>query len=151
MDTEVRRTHARQIIDTVQYLTLATISEQGDPWNAPVFFAHDGYRTFYWGSRRKVQHSQNIRANGKGYIVIYDSTITPGEGRAVYIQAKCEELSDMKEIKAAADLLHERYGESYMVPEKMQNNPVHRLYKAEIVRVWVKNEEIDVREEIFDL
>lgn len=151
MNAETQRAQARKIIDTVQYITLATISEDGEPWNAPVFFAHDDYQTFYWGSRRAVQHSQNICANGKGYIVIYDSTITAGQGRAVYIRAKCQELSDIAEVKTAASLLHKRYGESYMNPERMLDDPTHRLYKAELQQVWVKNGDIDVRDEVFEL
>jgi nitroimidazol reductase NimA-like FMN-containing flavoprotein (pyridoxamine 5'-phosphate oxidase superfamily) len=151
MNADKRRAEVRQIVDKIKYITLATVSEANDPWNAPVFFAHQEYRTFYWGSRRAVQHSQNIRSNGKGYIVIYDSTIPPGKGRAVYIQAKCEELSDPEEIKLAVKLLHDRYGETYMVAEKMRTNPTHRLYKATLQRAWVKNEDIDVREEVTDL
>lgn len=152
MEAEARQVPARQIIDTIKYLTLATVSKNGEPWNAPVFFAHDAYTSFYWGSRRKeAQHSHNIRANGKGYIVIYDSTIIPGNGRAVYIQAKCEELDSLEEIKFAIGLLHERFGESYMTPEDVQGTSPLRLYKATLERAWIKNETIDVREEVSGL
>jgi general stress protein 26 len=71
---------ARQILDTIVYATLATVSADGDPWNTPLAIYHfDSDYILYWASWQKNQHSQNIRANGKAFVVVYDST--PADGK----------------------------------------------------------------------
>jgi len=51
---------ARQIIDANSYIVLATANGDGRPWATPVWFAHDGYRDFYWISRPGARHSGNL-------------------------------------------------------------------------------------------
>lgn len=41
---------ARAIVDSNAYMTLATANEDGRPWASPVWYAHAGYREFYWVS-----------------------------------------------------------------------------------------------------
>jgi predicted pyridoxine 5'-phosphate oxidase superfamily flavin-nucleotide-binding protein len=43
---------ARHVIDASQYLVLATVDEHGVPWASPVWYAHEGYREFFWVSRQ---------------------------------------------------------------------------------------------------
>ena len=42
---------AKEIIERVIYITIASISDDGRPWNAPVFSAYDEDFSFYWGWR----------------------------------------------------------------------------------------------------
>ena len=44
---------AREVIDSNPYLVLGTVDEDGVPRVSPVFFGQDGYRDFYWVSRRR--------------------------------------------------------------------------------------------------
>ena len=37
---------AREIIDSNQYMTLATADADGRPWASPVWFAHERYTEF---------------------------------------------------------------------------------------------------------
>jgi Pyridoxamine 5'-phosphate oxidase len=72
------------------YITIATVSDSGDPWNSPVacFHFNDDY-VFYWASWQENQHSRNIRANNKAFIAVFDSTPSNGQPTEdVYIQAK---------------------------------------------------------------
>jgi len=84
---------AKTVIKKISYITVATVSEDGMPWNAPVFAAYDENYNFYWGTYRDSQKSKNIRHNKNVYLVIYDSNDPPGEGFGVYIKATAEELT----------------------------------------------------------
>jgi hypothetical protein len=143
-----RTLYAKSLIQRLNYLTLATTDNSGQPWNTPVFCAYDGKKTFYWGSRQNTQHSQNIAQEARGFIVIYDSTVEPYHGEAVYAQVLCEELGEPREIAQAIELLHARLGESYMTPADVQGSAEHRLYKATVINAWIKDPERDVREEV---
>src|SRR5215211_4153515 len=59
---------ARSIVDSNLYATLATADAEGRPWASPVWFAHDGYRDFFWVSRPEARHSRNVsaRASSRG-------------------------------------------------------------------------------------
>jgi general stress protein 26 len=67
---------AKAVLDTIKYITVATSNKDGEPWNTPVAGFHfDGDYTLYWASWQDNQHSQNIRANGKAFVVVYDSPL----------------------------------------------------------------------------
>ncbi|MFD0532754.1 pyridoxamine 5'-phosphate oxidase family protein [Actinomadura luteofluorescens] len=78
---------ARTVIDGNRYMTLGTSEADHRPRLSPVYFTHAGYRTFYWVSSPDARHSGNIAARPEVAIVIYDSTVEIGQGRAVYIDA----------------------------------------------------------------
>src|SRR5437879_8726165 len=88
---------ASAILAQVPYITLATVGPGGWPWNTPVYAAFDEASHFFWVSAREAQHSQNIRANQRVAIVVYDSTVPPNTGKGVYIQATASELTDVGE------------------------------------------------------
>jgi pyridoxine/pyridoxamine 5'-phosphate oxidase len=83
---------AREIIDSCQYLTLATAAEDGHPWASPVWFSHEDYTWFVWVSKRGARHSRNLAVRPEAGIVIFDSTVPMGAGQAVYVEAIVEEL-----------------------------------------------------------
>lgn len=146
-------TKAKSILNHICYATLATVSADGQPWNSPVYCAYDDDYNIYWGSHIDSQHSQNIRANGKAFIVVYDSTIEPGFGEGVYIQAKVVELTDKNEIAAAHKLIQNRRPSPYWKLEEVQpDKPVH-LLKAIPQKIWIncdgqkEGQYIDVRVE----
>jgi pyridoxine/pyridoxamine 5'-phosphate oxidase len=84
---------ARALIDSCQYLTLATADGDGRPWASPVWYAHEGYTRFVWVSKPDARHSRNLAARPEAGIVIFDSTVPMGQGQAVYVEAAVEELT----------------------------------------------------------
>ena len=90
---------ARAIIDEIAFMTLATVDAEGMPWASPVWFAHDDYAEFLWISRPNTRHSQNIAANPKVAIVIYDTRTPIDTGRGVYLEAEAGEVTDDAEIE----------------------------------------------------
>src|SRR5690242_1131299 len=91
---------ARELLRSIEHATVATVCADGQPWNTPVFFAHkDG--EIYWSSRDDAQHSENIRANRRAFIVIYDSNRPDETAAALYIEAHVSELTDEGSIQTA--------------------------------------------------
>ncbi len=147
-------TKAKELIKKIPYITIATISKDGHPWNAPVFAAYDENYNFYWGTDKNSQKSKNIVFNKNVFLVIYDSNDHPGEGFGVYIKAVAEELTDPKEIEMAHKLICYRHIVPYWKLEEVQGDTPIRLYKATLEKVWVNgegqenNHYIDTRVEI---
>jgi uncharacterized protein YhbP (UPF0306 family) len=56
---------AKEIIELILYITIATVSKDGTPWNSPVYSAFDEDYNFYWASDQNGQHSKNIAENDK--------------------------------------------------------------------------------------
>ena len=130
---------ARELIDSVQYLTLATADEAGRPWASPVWFAHEGYERFLWVSKPDALHSRNLAARPEVGIVIFDSTVPAGSGQAVYADAVAEQLAEGEDEEALAifSARSEAIGapawtvESVRVPSRL------RLYRATVSALWV--------------
>ena len=150
----IPNTKAKAILDSIKYATIATVSNDGQPWNTPVAVFHfDDDYTFYWASWKDNQHSQNIRANGKAFVVVYDSTPADGKPSAgVYIQTEAFELTDEPEVMQAAqvfkdDLYNPSDGKEYLADKP------RRIYKAVPQKIWMNEDDqingnfVDVRKE----
>ncbi|MEU9877892.1 pyridoxamine 5'-phosphate oxidase family protein [Streptomyces phaeochromogenes] len=78
---------ARDIVDANRYMVLATADQAGMPWSSPVYFAHRGYREFFWVSSPQATHSRNIAVRPQVGIVVFDSSVAIGTGQGVYMSA----------------------------------------------------------------
>lgn len=146
---------AQEIIDKILYVTIASVDGNGQPWNSPVFSAHDENLNFYWGSHIDSQHSKNIKDTGKVFLVIYDSTVEAGAGEGVYVEAAAGEILDPVEIKRVHKLLQGRRPVPYWkLNEVVAPAPV-RLFKATPSQIWMNDDGerdgqyIDVRKEVW--
>jgi nitroimidazol reductase NimA-like FMN-containing flavoprotein (pyridoxamine 5'-phosphate oxidase superfamily) len=141
---------ARAIIDDISYITVATTDKNGEPWNTPVAGYHfDNDYTLYWASWAENQHSKNIRANGKAFIVIYDSTPSDGPTEGVYIQALATELTDEDEVMRAALV----FGDDPYNPSDGGQYLGHyprRIYKAVPQKVWL-NDDSKINDHFIDM
>jgi general stress protein 26 len=145
---------AKEIISHIQYVTVATVSEDVVPWNSPVFTAYDEGYNFYWGTHKDSQKAKNIRFNNNVFMVIYDSTVPSSTGEGVYIKATATEISEPKEIKRIFDLLKTRHVASFWDFAAVQEDGPIRLYKATPQQVWMNDEgkvnghDVDTRTEV---
>src|SRR5439155_24731059 len=96
---------AQAILSQLAYITLSTATTDGVPWNAPVYAAFDEAYTFFWVSAKYARHSQNIRANQRIAIVVYDSTVPKATGKGVYMEARAYELTYRRECRQAIGCL----------------------------------------------
>jgi len=132
---------AKDIISKIAYITIASVSKDGKPWNTPVYSAFDEHYHFFLVSWKGNQHSTNIVGNPNVFIVIYDSTVPEGTGKAVYIKAKAYELSDEAEIEHALAILYTRSGKD---PHKTHSEEFlgsfpRRAYKAVPEKFWMNS------------
>ena len=135
---------AAEIIKDIKYITIASVSADGQPWNTPVYSAFDKDLSFYWFSDKNSQHSQNVRGNNKVLLVIYDSTVPEGTGEGVYIKAIVSEFDDPEAILAAKAVLDERVGkEKERNAENYMGDAVLRGYKATALQVWMNDDDKD--------
>ncbi len=139
--SDYHQNRTAEILKTIPYATVATVTENGEPWNSPVAHTIDSQLNVYWASDKENQHSKNIRNNGKAFIVIYDSTVPEGDGEGVYIEADVTELSDPSDILYARRL---KKGVDYQgkVGEFL-GDEVRRIYRATPKRVWMNDAEVE--------
>ena len=132
---------AKEILSRIMYITIATASKDGKPWNTPVYSAFDERYNFFWVSSPLAQHSRNIEESNNAFLVVYDSTQTEGTGEGVYVKVKAFELNDEKEIEHA---LRCHYGRrntpARPASDFMGTNP-RRVYKAVPETFWINTYE----------
>ena len=90
---------ARDVLDSVRYVVLATADAEGTPWASPVWFATEDHRDVYWVSYPGARHSQNIAARPQIAMVVFDSTVAPGTGQGVYLSAIAEQVTEPDAIE----------------------------------------------------
>ncbi len=132
---------AQAILSQLTYITLSTATKDGVPWNAPVYAAFDEAYTFFWVSAKYARHSQNIRANQRIAIVVYDSTVPPGTGKGVYMEARAYELTDSLECSHALACLRRRGWEHPPSVDMVVGATLRGVYKAVPEKIWISTED----------
>ncbi|MET9894699.1 pyridoxamine 5'-phosphate oxidase family protein [Streptomyces sp. NPDC006465] len=130
--------HARAIIDANLYLILGTADLDGRPWTSPVYFAPAGDREFYWLSVTDALHSRHLAERPQVSMVIFDSTVAPYHGRAVYAIGEARELRG-SDVDRALEAYPRSDGEgvtSFTRQEVTAPSP-YRLYRATASHLWV--------------
>jgi len=128
---------AKEIIAEILYITIATASTDGTPWNSPVYSAYDENYNFYWASAIDAVHSSNIAVNNQVFLVIYNSTAPAGTGEGVYVQAKAFQLTDKNEISHALQYLEGRINKQPPAPTDFLGTMPRRVYKAVPEKAWM--------------
>jgi nitroimidazol reductase NimA-like FMN-containing flavoprotein (pyridoxamine 5'-phosphate oxidase superfamily) len=130
--------HAQALVDANRYLTLGTTSAGGRPWTSPVCFAADGVREFYWISALEAQHSRNLSERPHVSLVVFDSTVAPYYGRALYATGYARELSgDEVDAGLAVYPAPNRPGVSPVSRDDVTGCSAYRLYRATATDLWV--------------
>ena len=124
---------AREIVAANRFMVLGTADAAGTPWVTPVWFAHADHRRFVWVSSPDRRHSRNVTERAEVSIAIFDSTVTPGDGRAVYMDGRAglaDLARDLETFNAGG--LDRRWG-----LDDVTGDAPYRLYAATITRHWV--------------
>jgi hypothetical protein len=132
---------AKEIVDKIEYIDLATVTKSGEPWCSPVWFVKDDQYNFYFYSPKKSQHAENIRDNGRGFVVIYDSTVPEGTGFGVYMTAKVSELAEVPDIEIAIKWIFVKKPRK-KIPEDFMGEAPRRIYKVTPDQIWVNDAEL---------
>ena len=133
MDVTAREAMARAIVDGNRYMTLGTADADGLPWASPVWYAPASYREFFWVSKPGSRHSMNIAVRPEVGIVVFDSTVPIGTGKAVYMAARAEEVTAANEIERGMSVFSRRsleHGGRDWTPDDIGSTARLRLYRA---------------------
>lgn len=134
---------ASEIINQIMYITIASVSADGKPWNTPVYSGFDDNLNFYWFSDKNSQHSTNLRHSGNAFLVIYDSTVPESTGEGVYIQAGVQELTDEREVLSGLRVMDSRVGKiKDRKYEQFSGDAVLRVYKASPKKAWMNANDV---------
>jgi hypothetical protein len=144
MDVAEREAMARAIVDRNSYLTLGTSDAGGVPWVSPVWYAPASYGEFFWVSKPRARHSQNIAIRPEVGIVIFDSTVPIDTGKALYMAAVAEQVTNEDEIARGMSVFSERslaQGARAWTPEDVGSFGRVRLYRARASEQFVLSPE----------
>ncbi|MGH3070894.1 MAG: pyridoxamine 5'-phosphate oxidase family protein [Gaiellaceae bacterium] len=133
MEMSERETMARAIVDGNSYMTLGTADADGLPWASPVWYAPASYRELFWVSKPGARHSQNIAVRPEVGIVIFDSTVPIGTGKAVYMAARSEQVAAAGEVERGMAVFSARsvaQGGHEWTSGDVGPAARHRLYRA---------------------
>ncbi|HET8821197.1 MAG TPA: pyridoxamine 5'-phosphate oxidase family protein [Thermoleophilaceae bacterium] len=133
---------ARRIIDSNQYLTLATADADGRPWASPVWFAHQDHKRFIWVSKPDARHSRNLAERPEIALVVFDSTLAIGTGDALYAEAAAEQL-DGPDVAGAIEVFSRRSlecGGRAWTADEVGRDALHRLYRATASALFILGE-----------
>ncbi len=122
---------ARTALDRNRFMVLGTVDPSGRPRVSPVWFSLVDHRTVYWLSSPDSHHSQNIEQRPDVSIVVFDSSVAPYTGQAVYLEATAERVPDL-ELEAACTEAFRDVDEAYsFTPVSLRTEPFV-LYRARI-------------------
>lgn len=129
--------HARALLDGNLYLTLGTVDADGRPWTTPVYFSPDGDRGLVWSSKADADHSRHLAERPAVSMVVFDSTVPPYHGRAVYAVGEARELSGDDLDRSLAVYPRPGTGAGAVTREDVVAPSDYRLYRAHVSRMWV--------------
>jgi pyridoxine/pyridoxamine 5'-phosphate oxidase len=130
--------HARDVVARNRYLTLGTVDGQGRPWTAPVYFAPAGDRDVLWVSEVGAEHSRNLAERPAVSWVIFDSTVAPYHGRAVYGVGEARELAGAELDRGLRGYPRpDADGAVALTREDVTAPADYRLYRATARELWV--------------
>ncbi len=135
---------AKEIIETNQYMTLAT-----NGWASPVCYAFDKNYNLYWVSMPDSRHSQNIAQNPHVSVAIFDSHQNWGEGVGLQIEGTAYKLS-LSDYLLGLKIYFGRkwpYGKSQTQFKKQLDNETSYFYKFSPAKFWLNDpkEKVDIR------
>lgn len=141
---------ARQILDTNSFVTLATADASGLPWASPVWYAQENYTELFWVSYPGSRHSVNLAARPQLAMVVFDSTVAPNTGQAVYLSAVAAEQTDPADIEsgiATYSRVSLRSGLAAWGVDRVTGDARLRLFKATVSEHYIMDPDapIDVR------
>lgn len=122
---------ARQTLAHNRFLVLGTVDPSGRPRVSPVLFLMVGHREGYWLSSPEAHHSHNIERDPDVSLVVFDSSLDPHTGQAVYLEATAARVP-ADELEEACAAAFEGVDDALsFTPESLEDEPFV-LYRARI-------------------
>jgi hypothetical protein len=134
---EAHIARAKELLQTVQHATMATVNEDGSPHNTPFYFLHDtALEYIYWGSHPNSLHSQNVLRTGQIFVVVYDAYKRGG----LYIKADNGHPLEGKELEKSLAVHNQFRAKENKAPLPLtyySNTNPQRMWSAKTKAFWV--------------
>ena len=119
---------ARDVLDSIRYVVLGTVDEDGQTRTSPVYFTPHGYEDLYWVSYADTHHSHNVVRDSRVSGVVFDSSRPPGESRAVYVTGTAREVPAGELAEHLPKAFDERRGGRPFAVEELTGDDTLRLW-----------------------
>ena len=107
-----------------------------------LYIGSSGSLMFFLWKRYESEKRRFIRqTTHRIAIVVYNSTVPPGTGKAVYIEAKAYELTDEQECSHALACLRRRGWEHPPSVDMVVGATLRGVYKAVPEKIWISTED----------
>lgn len=126
----------QKLLQRIPYATIATVCPDGQPWNSPVVGRFDVDMNLYWVSWKENQHSKNIAASPRIFVVVYDSQIPEGQGEGLYLQMRATVVDTAHEFEAAAAVYDADFFSHSFTHKQFLDSCPQRMYKAAPEHIW---------------
>ena len=126
----------QELLERVRYATIATVGADRQPWNSPVVGTFDSDMNLYWISWQENQHSKNVAANPRIFVVVYDSQAPEGQGEGLYLQMRAKIVDSVKGVETARKVYDSGFFSHTFSHEQFLGDCPQRIYKAEPERIW---------------
>jgi hypothetical protein len=110
------RSEIRAFLAAHSTLTLATVSADGQPMAASLFFAEDDDLNLYWVSSPKSRHSLNLSPNPRAAVTVHNATWTWTEIAGVQMEGGVRPLP----LRAEAEKAWEVYRAKFAFADEFQ-------------------------------
>lgn len=147
---------ARDIITNNEYLTLATLDENGKPWTCILAYAFDADYSFYFVSLPTANHSKHITQNPGVSFTIFDSHQDFGKGVGLQGVGNVAEVQKNDYAEVSSVYLTRQYPYGNIHNEfmdglkKLLDSGEYRFYQLTPKHIWINdpNADTDRRVEI---
>ncbi|MFW5719667.1 MAG: pyridoxamine 5'-phosphate oxidase family protein [Candidatus Dojkabacteria bacterium] len=129
--------NAAEVVKKIQYINIATVTREDEPWNTPVYTAFDKDLRFFWISAKASQHSVNLKSCSRAFVTIYDSTVPEGTGFGVYFTGRALQIRETATTFTAIKKLYSRVDAPQKHISRFLGKSPRRLYVFVPERVWV--------------
>jgi uncharacterized pyridoxamine 5'-phosphate oxidase family protein len=136
---------ARRTLANNRFLVLGTVDPDGRARVSPVWFSLVEHRDVYWLSSTDSHHSRNIAERPDVSMVVFDSSLDPHTGQAVYLEATAQRVPAEELAEACAAAFEGVDDALSFTPESLQEQPFV-LYRAVVTRTEIHVRGRDVGE-----
>ncbi len=145
---------AKEIIEKNEYLALATVDENGEPWISVLCYAFDKDYNFFFASIPSSKHCASFSKNKKVSIAIYDSTQKWGCGIGLQVEGIAEKVALSEFPKASLIYFSRKYPYGNVAGafatgfKKLLKNKIYTFYKITPTKFWMNNPNSDRDERV---
>ena len=151
----MKRTHLpdrlQAVLKRIPCVTIATVREDGKPWNTPIVGHFDDDLNLYFITAKNSQHGRNIDRCPDIFVVVYDTEAPLGTGEGLYMQMRAAVLQTPAAITQARKAAGLHFSERIPGHADFLGDCPRRFYKATLERIWSNTteshdgHELDVR------